>query len=56
MSQNSVHLIHKFGDESAARIGKKKRDENLSSAEELTHPIQLLSNSKNNSDDELSLC
>ena len=34
-----MHLIHKSGDDSAARIGNKKRDENVSSTEELIHPI-----------------
>ena len=57
MSQNSVNLIHKIVDESAARIGKKKRDEKLSSTEVLTHPSLVLSkDNKYMSDDEFSLC
>ena len=54
---NNNNLIHAFGNDSSAKIGKVRREEKASSAPNLIHPIVMLQNSKPKlSDDELSLC
>ena len=54
---NNNNLIHAFGNESSAKIGKVRKEEKASSAPNLIHPIVMLQNSKTKlSDDELSLC